>query len=162
MVMFSHCVRLLVAALALVVVVGCGGSGVKKVSVTGSVSLDGTPLEKGTITFVPADKSAQGGTAGGEITNGKFSVATVSAGKNRVTIEEVHPVKTATSYEEHQAERSKMMQAAINKAAGMKEKRAMDAQRKISDDTAGNNQTIDVPPAGLEDLNIKLENTKKK
>ena len=59
---------LLVAAMVLLA--GCGGDG--RVQVTGSVTLDGEPLETGTIAFRPAD--GQGPTAGALITAGRYTV----------------------------------------------------------------------------------------
>lgn len=51
--------------------------------VTGMVRVDGTPIEKGGITFTPAD--GQGQTAGGEIKGGRYSVR-VPVGKMKVSI----------------------------------------------------------------------------
>lgn len=51
--------------------------------VTGMVRIDGAPVEKGTITFIPADGKGQ--TAGGEIKAGKYSVR-VGVGKMKVSI----------------------------------------------------------------------------
>jgi hypothetical protein len=64
-----------------VAAVGC--SDPSNGEVTGMVRIDGTPLEKGTITFTPADGKGQ--TAGGEIKAGKYS-ARVGVGKYKVSI----------------------------------------------------------------------------
>ncbi len=51
--------------------------------VSGTVTVDGTPIEAGSITFLPADGKAQ--TAGGKIENGKYSVQ-VPIGTAKVSI----------------------------------------------------------------------------
>ena len=50
--------------------VGCQSDNTAQLD--GTVKLAGEPLDKGSIAFAPAD--GQGQTAGGEITNGKYSV----------------------------------------------------------------------------------------
>jgi hypothetical protein len=66
---------------------GCGGNPTAKVS--GTVTLDGQPLENGTITFYPTANSGQ--TAGGGIENGKYTLdaspgeMTVLISANKVT-----------------------------------------------------------------------------
>jgi len=60
---------------------GCDGS--KLADVSGTVTFDGTPVEEGTITFIPAD--GQGQTAGGPIKDGKYS-AQVPVGTMKVSI----------------------------------------------------------------------------
>jgi hypothetical protein len=72
------CCTVLMASL-----VGCGrGDGLMAIS--GTVSYDGKPLEKGVISFVPAD--GKGPTAASPISDGKYSVK-VAAGKKMVKIE---------------------------------------------------------------------------
>ena len=66
---------------ALLPLVGCDDGNIAEVS--GTVSLDGTPIEAGSIMFVPADGSTS--TAGGAIKNGKYSVK-VPLGKMKVSI----------------------------------------------------------------------------
>lgn len=53
------------------------------VPIKGTVTLDGAPIEKGTVNFAP--KGGSGTTAGGAIVNGKYE-ARVSPGKMAVTI----------------------------------------------------------------------------
>ncbi len=55
--------------------VGCQEKGADRVAVSGRVSLDGSPLPTGTITFHHADKGAA---ASGEITDGAFSIPAAS------------------------------------------------------------------------------------
>lgn len=61
----------LVCAIILPILVGCGGNG--RISVEGIVTLDGQPLEQGSIEFDPLP-GTPGPTAGGEIVNGKFAI----------------------------------------------------------------------------------------
>jgi hypothetical protein len=68
---------------AAVALVGCGGGKVPMAKVHGEVKFDGKPIEKGTITFLPSD--GKGATAGGEITNGQFSVL-VPPGPKRIEV----------------------------------------------------------------------------
>jgi hypothetical protein len=74
---------------ACVVVNGCGDS--NRAAVSGTVTLDGAPLEQGVINFFPAEGN-KGPTAGGTITSGRYEIASekgVAVGSNRVTISSV-------------------------------------------------------------------------
>ena len=62
---------------------GCGRGG-GMASLTGTVSYDGQPVEKGLIAFVPAD--GKGPTAAAPVTDGKYSVK-VAYGRKVVRIE---------------------------------------------------------------------------
>ncbi|MBN9122995.1 MAG: hypothetical protein J0I06_28305 [Planctomycetes bacterium] len=66
---------------ALTVLIGCAGDNMADVS--GTVTVDGAPAEKGSVTFVPADGKSP--TAGCEIANGKYS-ARVPPGTAKVQI----------------------------------------------------------------------------
>ncbi len=57
------------------ILVGCSGSNLA--TVRGNVTLDGTPVEQGSIAFEPADGA--GPVAGGTIQNGKYLLAGESA-----------------------------------------------------------------------------------
>lgn len=75
---------LAVSALALVSVVGCsGGEAVHEVEVTGSVTIDGQPIDQGAISFVAVDGVAR--TGGGIIKDGKY-VARVAPGEKKVMV----------------------------------------------------------------------------
>jgi len=89
----SH--RLGVAAAGMMLTVfagGCGGGDVKshaRVSVSGTVTLDGQPLDNAVILFVPFPE-VNGPTASAGIVEGKFQLSTdagPAAGKHRVQIE---------------------------------------------------------------------------
>ena len=65
-------VRLLTVALAITVCLGCGmGDGLDRSSVGGKVSLDGAPVEQGSIAFSPTG-GTQGTSVGGAIENGRY------------------------------------------------------------------------------------------
>lgn len=66
--------RTIVCGLSLPMLCGCGGGdGVRRVPVTGMVTVDGTPLPKGKVVFTPVDGNAS-----------LFASAPVSAGRFEV------------------------------------------------------------------------------
>jgi hypothetical protein len=67
--------------LPIFLVAGCSDQ--SNAVVTGMVRVDGVPVEKGAITFIPKD--GQSATSGGEIVDGKYSVH-VPVGKMKVSI----------------------------------------------------------------------------
>ena len=75
------------AGLLGLVLAGCGGDG--RVSVTGTVSYDGRPVEQGTISFVPLDPSQA--PEGGGIVDGRFALS-VPPGKKQVQITGSRPL----------------------------------------------------------------------
>jgi hypothetical protein len=71
---------------ALVTAVGCGGDSLGRQPLSGSVNVNGAPLEKGTVSFQPVDKGMPGG---GKVSGGKYSIARkdgLPVGKYRVGI----------------------------------------------------------------------------
>jgi hypothetical protein len=67
---------------------GCGQNGDGRAAVAGRVTLDGDPIATGAITFYPIGE-AKGCTAGGDISNGQFSIQAAKGpviGRNRVEI----------------------------------------------------------------------------
>ena len=77
---------LVVLPFALVALVGCGGE--KPAEVSGTVSMDGTPLPEGEILFLAADNSKT--PEAGPIKDGKYSL-TVSPGAKKVQIKASRP-----------------------------------------------------------------------
>jgi hypothetical protein len=70
------------------VAAGCNRGPANVAAIAGEVKLDGTPIERGTIHFVPTD-GVEGSEAGGEILNGRYRLsgkAGVAVGWNRVEI----------------------------------------------------------------------------
>jgi hypothetical protein len=86
---------LLLASLALITLAGCGSS---DASISGKVTLDGVPLERGFINVMPADGGSA--PAGGEITNGSYSVKEIPPGKKIIEIIGVKKVTFASSTDE--------------------------------------------------------------
>jgi hypothetical protein len=74
---------------------GCGGGG-EGATVSGTVTLDGTPIEDGSISFSP---EGEGSSAGTKIVKGKYSAKNVTTGKNRVHIDAAVPGKKPTREE---------------------------------------------------------------
>jgi hypothetical protein len=77
----------LVFSLLVLVLVGCSSD--RRVAVTGTVSLDGKPLDSGQITFRPAPNNASN-SSGGPIENGQFCIAAnhgLCPGKYVVTVQ---------------------------------------------------------------------------
>jgi hypothetical protein len=78
----------IVLLVALLVCGACGCSGSDTLEVTGTVTFDGTPVEKGEVSFIPVD----GGAAdGGLIENGKFAFQ-AKPGSKRVEIRASRPL----------------------------------------------------------------------
>jgi hypothetical protein len=67
----THCSRRWFWAMGLLALLGCGQGG--RVSVEGTVTLDGKPLKEGTVQFTPL-AGTNGPTAGANIVDGKFVV----------------------------------------------------------------------------------------
>jgi hypothetical protein len=73
----------MIGCLLFLVICGCShGPDYPNTTVTGTVTIDGTPVPEGQITFRPA---AQGPVVGGKIVDGKYHCDRVPLGKNRVT-----------------------------------------------------------------------------
>jgi hypothetical protein len=94
----SQAVRLLARATLLaaipgvLLICGCGGPGARE-AITGTVTFDGKPLDKGEITLIP-QTNTKGPTAGAEIVGGKFTIPAAGgtfAGKFRVEITASRP-----------------------------------------------------------------------
>ncbi len=83
-------VGLVILGLLALAPISCGGSagGPQRGAVRGKVSLDGEPVESGSITFFPTGDT-QGPVSGGQIDNGSYSIAGGNGpvvGRNRVEI----------------------------------------------------------------------------
>lgn len=80
--------KLFPAALVLLTAVGCGGPP----SVSGVVTYEDKPIEKGSISFSPAD--GHGTPVGGMIRDGEYRIENAVTGKQRVAISgyEIPPV----------------------------------------------------------------------
>jgi hypothetical protein len=122
---------------------GCFSSSTGTVS--GSVTFNGKPLEKGLVTFSPA--AAKGGTAGGEIVAGRFDVQEIVPAQYQVSVAAVPELK-------------------IVMPGDPETKRTLtDAEIRaridpLPPDTTGKEQTIDVK-RGWQALDFKLESKNK-
>jgi hypothetical protein len=91
--MHLRCAAILAASLPLLIASGCGESDpLGRKAISGTVSLNGAPVEKGNISFQPVDKSATSG--GAVIEAGKYSIPRqtgLPVGKYRVTINAPKP-----------------------------------------------------------------------
>lgn len=70
---------------------GCGGRDANRSAIRGDVTLDGKPIEQGSILFIPVD-GAKGAATGGQIEKGRYQITShngAALGRNRV---EVHAV----------------------------------------------------------------------
>lgn len=84
----SLCVLL---AAVIVAMPGCGNQGANQASVSGTVTLDGKPIEEGSIMLTPIE-GTQGSVTGGTIKNGHYELtgkAGAAIGWNRVEIRAV-------------------------------------------------------------------------
>ena len=84
---FAHGVALL-SAFALLALLGCSGSD-GRVSVSGTVTLDGKPLDSGSISFRPAPGTSAN-SSGGRITGGSYELPAeqgLKPGKYLVTVQ---------------------------------------------------------------------------
>lgn len=105
-------VRVLLAALLLMsFCAGCDqGGGVTRCAVEGKVTLDGAPVEEGSIAFIPTG-GTEGPTAGGQIQNGQYSVPSAKGpvvGRYRVEIRA--PRKTGKMIQNPMAEPGTMVE----------------------------------------------------
>jgi hypothetical protein len=78
--------------LAISFVVGCSKGGARRGAIAGTVTLDGKPIAKGSIMFVPAEGTA-GPVAGGPIENGRYQLPPdkgAAVGWNGVEIRSLH------------------------------------------------------------------------
>ncbi|MBN2294267.1 MAG: hypothetical protein JXM70_17700 [Pirellulales bacterium] len=80
-----------VCVLALLFGAGCGKHGDNRGAVSGQITLDGQPLQQGSILFVPV-KGTKGVVTGGEIKDGQYHLSGndgPAVGQNRVEIRAV-------------------------------------------------------------------------
>jgi hypothetical protein len=115
---------------------GCSGGG-GGATISGTVTFNGAPLEKGSITFTPED--GKGTPAGGMIENGKYTATGVTSGKNRVEIVSDAGVKYPSSQEE---------------AARMKDAE-LRGKQIVGPDDEGNNHVKDIK--GNETINFDIK-----
>ena len=142
-------------ALVLILTSGCGGEAgvVKKVTVTGTVTYDGQPVD-GVIMFTLGEASLKGGSnTTGFVKSGKFSVAGVTPGKNTVTVAASEGssgaagAPGASAYES----RGKMPTDMIKAKEEMQKKKSSE---QIPSDAPGNSQLFDIKDGTTLDIKI--------
>lgn len=84
--------------LCLALIASLTGCGSPLATVQGTVSYEGSPIEKGMITFTPVD--GKGAVVGCNIENGKYLAKDVTPGKNLLTVAAVKQVTFSRSSEE--------------------------------------------------------------
>ncbi len=73
--------------LLFVLLAGCGSATPSStVDLQGAVVLDGKPISRGTISFIP-EPGTKGAAVGGEIVDGRYSVLKVARGRHRVFVQ---------------------------------------------------------------------------
>ena len=86
---FGRGIRAVACGVGCVWVVAAGaGCGDGRATVSGRVTFNGEPVERGSITLVPVDGTGQ--TAGGDIRNGEYAVKSVVPGERQVQITAVY------------------------------------------------------------------------
>ncbi len=125
-------------------ITGCGGS---ESVVSGSVTYDGQPIEKGSILFQPAD--GEGASCGGPIENSKYKIET-TPGKKLVQIVAVKKVKYGRLSPAEELKRTQ--EAAMSgDTSGI-----IDRTDTIPPNAQGNNKEVEVKP-GSQTLDFHLK-----
>ncbi len=130
----QHLPRLARGCVPLVLLLLCGCAG--RTVVSGKVTFNGKGVEKGFITFYPAD--GKGNTRGGEIVQGAYTVKGLEPGKKRVLIR--------SEPEAHVVPGKGTERAQVVLAPG---------KMPIGQNVAGNNRVVEVA-AGEQTLDIAL------
>jgi hypothetical protein len=134
--MRSLCLLIIILAMP-----GCGGEPVGTVS--GAVTLNGEPLDKALINFTSED--GEGGTAGGEVLEGRYSVSGLRPGKYHVHIagQTTAPVIMPNSPDAQRTLSQKEIEAMMD---------------PLPPNATGNDQVIEVK-AGSQTHDFQLEGT---
>jgi hypothetical protein len=132
--MICHRLALLALMLAAPTLVGCKDS---KSLIHGNVTYEGAPINRGQITFSPADGHGTAGSA--PIEGGKYSVENVLPGKKIVQIIGVKQIQFAKTSEE-----------------ASKRRAAPETADEVPPNAVGNNQVIETT-TGAQELNFDLK-----
>jgi hypothetical protein len=145
-------------ALALLCTLGCGGgSRSNKVTVTGTVTYDGKPVEAGMIQFVLNEAGIQGGdNATTSIINGKFSCSSVTPGKNSVVVTGGGAKQAATTISKGYESRGKMPDMRDPKGAMNMMNKAKGGDESIPSNAPGNGNEFDIGGKDGTNLDIKI------
>jgi hypothetical protein len=137
-------IRLFILAL-LSAIVGCGE---KATTVSGTVTFNGQPVERGSIRFVSTDKT--GPTFGAVVKDGKFTIEKATPGEKVVTIHAMKRDRIPTSSEEVR----QMSEQA------QEDENYLDPAVLIPPNAEGNNQTIQIAE-GAQSLEFHLKSPQK-
>jgi hypothetical protein len=128
----------------------CTGCGANLGVATGNASYEGTPIERGAITFTPAD--GKGPVVGGEIRGGKYSVTEIPLGPKVVHIDAFKDVNFASSSQE-------MMDRAAEARTRGDSSGLVDPADIIPPQAQGNDQNVEIKP-GANQLDFHLSKPK--
>lgn len=133
-------IAILTAGVLATVALGCNSSAT---TVTGQVTYEGKPVQKGAISFMPTD--GQGPSCGGSIVNGRYT-AQLSPGKKIVRVVE-------TKVTDHILTREEIEQAAARQQqAGGR----VDGDELVPSNAEGNNVEIEIK-LGSQTLDFALK-----
>ena len=121
---------------------GCGDGGLG--SVEGTVTYQGTPLDDGYVSFMPADEGGTGPTFGAKITNGKYQASGLTPGKARIIVTAAGAAADATP----------------KTSAPSTKAEAVSLKRAIPPNAAGNNIEQTITP-GSQTVNFDLQMPKR-
>jgi len=146
----THSLTKRLTALTYAAIFACVGCGSTTATINGTVTYEGQDVEKGMITFTPAD--GKGNVVGCDITNGKFYAKGVAPGRNILLVTAVKQVTFARSSEE-------MAQMAQSPAAQGGIVGLIDPADLIPSNADGNNQPHNFQ-IGSNSLELALKKTK--
>jgi len=148
-------------ALALLCTLGCGGgSRPNKVTVTGTVTYDGKPVEAGMIQFVLNEAGIKGGdNATTAVINGKFSCSSVTPGKNSVVVTGGGSKPAATTISKGYENRPQMPDSRDPKKMMERAKGTGAGDDSIPSNAPGNGNEFDI--GGKDGTNLEIKILKK-
>ncbi len=150
--MRSHALRTrgwLCASLLFPLAIGCGGVRPDLGSVTGTVTYEGVPIEKGYVSFYPIvekDGSSTGSSAGAPITQGHYQISNLAPGRKRVLV-------TAQGKAPENAQPQGRRSANAERRA--KQRPTTAPEKPIPDRATGNNRIVEIK-AGEQTLDLAL------
>jgi hypothetical protein len=150
----SLCRSLAVSTLAsgLLMLAGCGDS--SHATVSGKVTLDGSPLDSGYVSFIPEDPQV-GQTSGGKIADGEYTAEEVTTGQMRVNV----MLGLATTTDNMHQIRKDMMKEAHTRRGGKMPRPSPEFAVKLRSGSPGTGEVHTIHP-GSQTLDLQLESAK--
>jgi hypothetical protein len=142
----SYCRQLAILNALAAVFVGCGA---KDTRINGSVTYNGQPVERGAISFKPADGKGQ--SFGAQIVDGKYTATKASPGKKTAIVVGVKKMNFALSSEEA-TRKADEAQAAKKSWAG----HLAEPADYIPENADGNSKAVDINP-GDQTVNFEIK-----